>query len=81
MKIVWERIFNVICFINFHFLYFLINLWTVEVFDELSGGAFGRILLVRLKKSGFVFIMKRVPYLKSKDKKMADDEVKMLIKA
>ncbi|KAA6385330.1 MAG: putative serine/threonine-protein kinase Nek3 [Streblomastix strix] len=45
-----------------------------EVFDELARGAFGRILLVKLKKNG-------IPYLKSNDKKVADAEVSMLVKA
>ncbi|KAA6377588.1 MAG: putative serine threonine-protein kinase nek2 [Streblomastix strix] len=50
-----------------------------EVLDELSNGTFGRVLKVKLKDiPGKPKVMKRVRYLKEKDKKIADEEVKML---
>ncbi|KAA6375497.1 MAG: hypothetical protein EZS28_028977 [Streblomastix strix] len=49
-----------------------------EVLDEIAGGAFGRILLVKLISTGELFVMKRISYVGAAKKKMADDEVAML---
>ncbi|KAA6353560.1 MAG: putative NEK protein kinase, partial [Streblomastix strix] len=49
-----------------------------EFVDELDGGAFGRVLLMKLHKNGQMRIMKRISYTTAKLKKIADDEVGML---
>ncbi|KAA6372614.1 MAG: putative serine/threonine-protein kinase Nek3, partial [Streblomastix strix] len=50
-----------------------------QIIRELSRGAFGRVLVVRLKESPeIVLVMKRVPYFNDKDRKAADEEVSML---
>ncbi|KAA6375572.1 MAG: putative serine/threonine-protein kinase Nek3 [Streblomastix strix] len=49
-----------------------------DIFDELNGGYFGRVLLVRLKNSGQIYLMKRLPYMKQDDKHKADDEIVVL---
>ncbi|KAA6380640.1 MAG: hypothetical protein EZS28_023831, partial [Streblomastix strix] len=52
-----------------------------DVIDELASGAYGRILLMRLKMTGELFIIKRLPYVNANKKKMAQEEVEMLILA
>ncbi|KAA6399691.1 MAG: putative NEK/NEK2 protein kinase [Streblomastix strix] len=50
-----------------------------EIIDDLTTGAFGRVYVVRLKAlSNKLWIMKRLRYLKDKDKRIADQEVEML---
>lgn len=41
--------------------------FVVSFMDELSSGAFGRIIVMRHKMSDIVIVIKRVPY-KSRDK-------------
>jgi hypothetical protein len=50
---------------------FIIVLNSDDVIDELASGAYGRILLMRLKKTGELFIIKRLPYVNANKKKMA----------
>ncbi|KAA6374453.1 MAG: hypothetical protein EZS28_030021 [Streblomastix strix] len=54
------------------------NYQDFEVINALKGGAFGRILLVRHKKSGLLFIMKRVQYVNANEKAVADEEINHL---
>ncbi|KAA6385445.1 MAG: putative NEK/NEK2 protein kinase, partial [Streblomastix strix] len=50
-----------------------------EIIDDLTTGAFGRVYVVRLKAlPNKLWIMKRLRYLKDKDKQIADQEVEML---
>ncbi|KAA6384417.1 MAG: putative NEK/NEK2 protein kinase, partial [Streblomastix strix] len=50
-----------------------------EIIDDITTGAFGRVYVVRLKAlSNKLWIMKRLRYLKDKDKQIADQEVEML---
>ncbi|KAA6387826.1 MAG: putative HELicase Q, partial [Streblomastix strix] len=46
-----------------------------EVIRRLKGGAQGKTFLVKLKKNGTLYVMKRVDYLEEEDKKTADEEV------
>ncbi|KAA6395136.1 MAG: putative Serine/threonine-protein kinase Nek3 [Streblomastix strix] len=50
-----------------------------EVVKKLFGGAQGKTFLVKLKKSGVLYVMKRVDYFDDKDKQQADDEVAQMI--
>ncbi|KAA6400834.1 MAG: putative serine/threonine-protein kinase Nek3 [Streblomastix strix] len=52
-----------------------------EIKKEFPPGAFGRIMLVRLKGYDKIYIMKRVPYVELSNKKIADEEVTQLRKA
>ncbi|KAA6383103.1 MAG: putative kinase domain protein, partial [Streblomastix strix] len=45
---------------------------------KFTGGAMGNTFLVRLKKTGVLYVMKRVDYLDENDKKMADDEIELM---
>ncbi|KAA6369318.1 MAG: putative NEK protein kinase, partial [Streblomastix strix] len=49
-----------------------------DIIDELSSGAFGRILVMKLKTTGHVYVIKRLPYLRTSSKKMADEEIAMM---
>ncbi|KAA6395462.1 MAG: putative Actin [Streblomastix strix] len=49
-----------------------------DLIDELSSGAFGRILLMNRKINNKKVIIKRLPYVIEEKKKMADEEVEML---
>ncbi|KAA6389835.1 MAG: putative NEK/NEK2 protein kinase, partial [Streblomastix strix] len=49
-----------------------------NILKSLKTGAFGQIYIVELKNTKELFIMKRLPYLSDEEKKMADEEVKML---
>ncbi|KAA6364380.1 MAG: putative CAMK family protein kinase, partial [Streblomastix strix] len=51
----------------------------IQVIKELSRGAFGRIIVMNMKSDpDTIVVMKRVPYVESKDKQIADEEVKKL---
>ncbi|KAA6391762.1 MAG: putative NEK/NEK2 protein kinase, partial [Streblomastix strix] len=49
-----------------------------KIIKSLQTGAFGRILLVELKSTKEQFIMKRLQYISDDEKKIADEEIKML---
>ncbi|KAA6403714.1 MAG: putative NEK/NEK2 protein kinase [Streblomastix strix] len=50
-----------------------------EIIDDLTTGELGRVYVVRLKAlPNKLWIMKRLRYLKEKDKRIADEEVEML---
>ncbi|KAA6384299.1 MAG: putative serine/threonine-protein kinase Nek3 [Streblomastix strix] len=55
------------------------HIWSdYEVVKELASGAYGRILVMKLKESGEIFVIKRLPYIDPQKKKMADEEVDTL---
>ncbi|KAA6370293.1 MAG: putative Serine/threonine-protein kinase Nek1, partial [Streblomastix strix] len=49
-----------------------------KIIKSLKTGAFGRIYIVELKSTKELFIMKRLSYISEEEKKMADEEIKML---
>ncbi|KAA6380386.1 MAG: putative aurora kinase [Streblomastix strix] len=49
-----------------------------QVIRALKSGAFGRVLLVKLKGTNKQFIMKKVQYINEEEKQVADEEVKQL---
>ncbi|KAA6375145.1 MAG: hypothetical protein EZS28_029327 [Streblomastix strix] len=51
-----------------------------EVVKKLFGGATGKTFLDKLKKTGVVYVMKRIDYLEEQDKKRADEEVEQMKK-
>ncbi|KAA6356404.1 MAG: hypothetical protein EZS28_048069 [Streblomastix strix] len=54
------------------------HVWSdFEYIKELSSGAFGCVLQMRLKESGDVVIIKRLPYVNPEQKRMADEEVEI----
>ncbi|KAA6374257.1 MAG: putative CAMK family protein kinase, partial [Streblomastix strix] len=51
-----------------------------EVVKKFFGGAMGKTFLVKLKKTGVEYVMKRIDYLDEQDKKRADEEVEQMKK-
>ncbi|KAA6371372.1 MAG: putative protein kinase domain protein [Streblomastix strix] len=51
-----------------------------EIIKKLFGGAMGKTFLVKLKKTGVEYVMKRIDYLDEQDKKRADEEVEQMKK-
>ncbi|KAA6372681.1 MAG: hypothetical protein EZS28_031791, partial [Streblomastix strix] len=49
-----------------------------DIVDQLSGGAFGKTYLVKLKSTGVLYVMKKVDYLRQEDKARADAEVEQM---
>ncbi|KAA6373478.1 MAG: hypothetical protein EZS28_030995 [Streblomastix strix] len=55
------------------------HVWSdFEIIKELSSGAFGRVLQMKLIQTHDVVIIKRLPYVDPEKKRMADEEVSTL---
>ncbi|KAA6397823.1 MAG: putative Serine/threonine-protein kinase Nek6, partial [Streblomastix strix] len=51
-----------------------------EIVTKFFGGAMGKTFLVRHKRSGVLYVMKRVDYLDENDKRIADQEIALMRK-
>ncbi|KAA6382600.1 MAG: putative Serine/threonine-protein kinase Nek6 [Streblomastix strix] len=51
-----------------------------EVIHQFQGGAMSSTFLVKLKKTGVEYVMKRVKYFEEDDKRLADEEVEQMKK-
>ncbi|KAA6364132.1 MAG: hypothetical protein EZS28_040341, partial [Streblomastix strix] len=49
-----------------------------EITKRFKSGAMGKTFLVRHKKTGVLYVMKRIDYTDEEDKKLADDEVEQM---
>ncbi|KAA6368364.1 MAG: hypothetical protein EZS28_036109, partial [Streblomastix strix] len=49
-----------------------------KIIKKFFGGAMGKTFLVQLKKTGVLYVMKRIDYFEEEDKKLADEEVKQM---